>query len=220
MKKILIPSAYLKSDLDRLDKVSYFYTRYVTQYGGIPIIAPSLIDLVSEYVSMCDAVLLIGGVNDVDPSLYDSKLNGAKDCNKIQDEFELAVLNEAILQNKPILGICRGMQLINVYFGGDLIQHLDSTDLHLQYEKQEEFVHTINIQNSKIFKDKKVKVNSVHHQACKHVSNELNVTAYSEDGVIEMFEHKTLPIVAVQWHPECISNSDFSKKLMHWLLDA
>ncbi|MBI95752.1 gamma-glutamyl-gamma-aminobutyrate hydrolase [bacterium] len=220
MKKILIPSAYLRSDLDDLDKVSYFYTRYVSQYGGIPIIAPSVINLVSQYVSMCDAVLLIGGVNDVDPSLYGTKLNGSKECNRDQDEFELAVLNEAILQNKPVLGICRGMQLINVYFGGDLIQHLDSSDLHLQYERQEEFVHDIDISKSKIFKDAKVKVNSVHHQACQNVPSELNITAYSADGVIEMLEHKTLPILGVQWHPECISNSEVSKKLMHWLLNA
>ena len=220
MKKILIPSAYMRSDLDDLDKVSYFYTRYVSQYGGVPIIAPSVIDLVSDYVSMCDAVLLIGGVNDIDPSLYGAKLNGSKGCNINQDQFELAVLKEAILQNKPVLGVCRGMQLINVYFGGDIIQHLDSSDLHLQYEKQEESVHDIDIAKSKIFNDAKVEVNSVHHQACQHVPDELNITAYSEDGVIEMFEHKTLPILGVQWHPECISGSDFSKKIMDWLLNA
>jgi len=220
MKKILIPSAYLRSDLDDLDKVSYFYTRYVSQYGGIPLIAPSIIDLVSDYVSMCDAVLLIGGVNDIDPSLYDTKLNGSKGCNINQDQFELAVLKEAVLQNKPVLGICRGMQLINVYFGGDIIQHLDSSDLHLQYEKQEEFVHDIDIEKSKIFTDANVKVNSVHHQACQNVPSELNITAYSKDGVIEMFEHKTLPILGVQWHPECILDSDFSKKIMDWFLNA
>src|SRR5210317_722728 len=133
MKKILIPAAYLKSDLDDLDKVSYFYTRFIYENGGIPIIAPSIKSLAARYVSMCDAVLLIGGVNDVSPSLYNQEINGASDCNLDQDLFELEIINQAIIQRKPLLGICRGMQLINVFFGGSLIQHLDSSKLHLQY---------------------------------------------------------------------------------------
>ena len=218
MKKILIPSAYMRSDLDDLDKVSYFYTRFISNSGALPVIAPSIIDLVSNYVSMCDAVVLIGGVNDVDPGLYNSKNNGSKGCNPKQDEFELAVLKEAIIQNKPVLGICRGMQLINVHFGGNLIQHLDSSDLHLQYEKQEETVHDIFVKGSDIFPDQKVSVNSVHHQACDLVPDVLKITAKSDDGVIEMFEHVSKPILGVQWHPECVAYTDFSKKIMQWLL--
>ena len=218
MKKILIPSAYMRSDLDDLDKVSYFYTRYVATFDAVPVIAPSIIDLVSVYVSMSDAVILIGGVNDVHPNLYNSKIDGSKGCNSIQDEFELAILKEAISQNKPVLGICRGMQLINVHFGGDLIQHLDSSDLHLQYEKQEETVHDILVNGSNIFADQKVSVNSVHHQACNLVPDVLKITAKSEDDVIEMFEHVSNPILGVQWHPECIADTDFSKKIMQWLL--
>lgn len=208
----------MRSDLDDLDKVSYFYSRFVSNAGALPIIAPSIIERVSEYVSMVDAVILIGGVNDLDPSFYGDQNKGSKGCNIKQDEFEFAILKEAINQNKPVLGICRGMQLINVYFGGSLIQHLESSDLHLQYEKQEELVHEVDILNSRFFSDKKIKVNSVHHQACDFVPETLKVTAKSTDNVIEMLEHISLPILGVQWHPECISYSDFSKELINLLL--
>lgn len=218
MKKILIPSAYMKSDLDDLDKVSYFYSRFVSNAGALPIIAPSVLERVPEYVSMVDAVILIGGVNDLDPSFYGHENNGSKGCNLNQDKFEFAILDEAIKQNKPILGICRGMQLINVYFGGSLIQHLENSDLHLQYPKQEELVHEVFIKNSRFFTDKEISVNSVHHQACDFVPDTLRVTAKSNDGTVEMIEHVSLPIVGVQWHPECISYTDFSNELIRLLL--
>lgn len=218
MKKILIPAAYMRSDLDDLDKVSYFYTRFVSQHGALPIIAPSILELVSSYVAMCDAVVLIGGVNDLDPSFYNQENTGATGCNIAQDRFELAILKEALKQSKPVLGICRGMQLINVYFGGSLIQDLENSDLHLQYPKQEELVHSIQIQNSRFFRDSNILINSVHHQACDQVPNELQITAISDDNIIEMIEHKTLPILGVQWHPECIAETDFSKQIMNWLL--
>ena len=90
--------------------------------------------------------------------------------------------------------------------------------MHLQYEKQEEVVHDILVNGSSIFADQKVSVNSVHHQACNLVPDVLKITAKSEDDVIEMFEHVSKPILGVQWHPECIADTDFSKKIMQWLL--
>ena len=220
MKKILIPSAYLKSDLDDLDKVSHFYTRFISENGGMPIIAPSVKSLASDYVALCDAVLMIGGVNDVSPSLYNQEINGASDCNLDQDLFELEIIKQAIFQRKPLLGICRGMQLINVYFGGSLIQHLDSSKLHLQYAKQEDYVHTVNISNSRFFSDQMIKVNSVHHQACNKLGNNLVQIGLSDDGLIEAFEHDSLPILGVEWHPECIPSDQFSIKIIDWLFSS
>lgn len=158
----------------------------------------------------CDALLLPGGV-DLNPSLYGEKNNGAKDVNDELDEIENALLSMAVKDKKSVLGICRGLQFINVFFGGSLIQNISSCSIHSR-DGEADRVHSTNVYKQSfvydIYKEKSIMTNSAHHQAIKRLAPNLEVAQESEDGLIEAICHKKLPIIALQWHPErmCLSN--------------
>ena len=104
-----------------------------------------------------------------------------------------------------MFGICRGCQLINVYFGGSMIQHLPEADAHKAIAKEVDNQHFVKaVPNSEIEKiyGAHFKVNSSHHQGCKEIGKGLKVTLWSEDGIVEALEHENLPVAGVQWHPE------------------
>ena len=151
----------------------------------------------------CDGLLLSGGV-DLNPALYNEHVNGAVDINNERDAHEMMLLDAFVKAGKPVFGICRGCQLINVYFGGTLHQHMPHTVLHRSSEKpdREHEVEAVSGSIMEALYGKRCVVNSVHHQAVKELGKDLIVTQKSDDGVIEAYEHKDLPIIAVQWHPE------------------
>lgn len=131
-----------------------------------------------------DFFLLPGGY-DVNPCFYDEENTASVHVIEYNDLLDFKIIEFAIKKNKPLLGICRGIQSINVYFGGSL--------------KQDITAHTEN--NHFIsFKDKYYLVNSFHHQSIKRVGNQLSVLATSLDGEIEMIQYKK--IIGVQFHPE------------------
>lgn len=213
-------AARMQSDLDLLDKVATSYTDSIVEAGGIPVILPNLEAMLPHYLEMIDGLVIIGGTSDVDPSLYGQENQGSKDLDPEKDRLELKFIEQAIQRQIPIFGICRGLQTLNVYFGGSLIQDLPKDSInHLQYPSQSEHVHSVQIRGSHLVNEGAYGVNSVHHQAIDRVGEGLFVTAHAEDGVIEMIEHADLPIVGVQWHPECLPKDALSNALFEWLIN-
>jgi len=147
-----------------------------------------------------DALLLPGG-GDIDPKRFDSRPleNKSETFDFPRDELEFKVFDIFYAAGKPIIGICRGMQVINVALGGTLWQDLPFQCglSHSAPEGAEPMVHTITFTDGKT-----AKVNSYHHQAVRRIGNGLVVTARSDDGMSEALEDETRKIRAVQWHPE------------------
>ncbi len=160
-----------------------------------------------------DGLLLCGG-NDIHPSIYGEEINGSVDIDFERDKAEIKALEYFLKAGKPIFGICRGCQLINAYFGGTLCQHIGEKASVHRAEETDRF-HGVRAVGESIVKKlygEYFTVNSAHHQAIDKVADGFRVTLLSDDGIIEGIQHESLPIFAVQWHPERIS---LDKKVSH-----
>lgn len=189
------------------------YTKAIETANGTPIILPSTnsVDLLNQYVDMCDGFVITGG-RDVYPLLYNTSPNSkCKDFDKFVDESHIKLIKLALEANKPILGICRGAQLINVACGGTLYQDIDEevpfkTHGHNFTFIRSDEVHYIKIEDNTILNNlfgSKVSVNSIHHQSVKDLGKGLVISAVSSDGIIEGIEMPDKKFVlGVQWHPE------------------
>ena len=187
-----------------------------------------------EQVRRCDGIILSGGA-DVHPSLYNKPeyiaQYGLSDFDRERDEFEFAVLKEVVAHNIPLLGICRGLQITNVFFKGTLIPDLPSNNKtgHASLDNKKDAIHTVgmfrdNLMFSMIEEDKGI-INSHHHQAADAIGEGLKVTAFSEDGVVEGIEKMDTKdsefFVLVQWHPERMDTSNpFSGRLREAFVKA
>ncbi len=181
-----------------------------------------------EELLKCTSLLLTGG-SDINPEIYNqtNEKNLSKNIDKNRDRFERNLLDIALKNNLPILGICRGLQLTNAHLGGSLIQHIDK---HRNEDSSDDLEHEIELfENSLLFNIVKVKsgkVNSEHHQAVDSVANSLKVSALSKDGIIEALEWKNpegnSPLLLVQWHPERMknNNSPLSKEILNWFIKS
>jgi len=177
-----------------------------------------------------DGIVFAGG-EDVDPALYgEQKKYQSVNVNRARDDFEQGLLDHALRHRLPVLGICRGAQLINVKFGGTLYQDL-AKDVspefeHRQTESRSETVHTVTLTDpeSRLAKDfhGSCRVNSLHHQAIKRLGRGLKVTAHSEDGLVEAVEAADdYPfLLAVQWHPEEITAQSEQRKIFEHFVSA
>lgn len=185
---------------------------------GIPFVFPiSPPEDAAYYVDQIDGLLLTGG-HDVSPLLYGEephlKLTATEPT---RDAFEIALIKETLAQHKPILAICRGMQLLNVVYGGTLYQDLsDYQDLAVQHIQQTHYdtgSHTVTLdeksQLGRILGTTYL-VNSYHHQAIKELADPFKPIAWSRDYLIEAFEStdSEQSILAVQWHPELMLKKD------------
>lgn len=188
------------------------YCSAIVEAGGIPVLLPHEMALIDDYLSLCDGVVITGGFFDIDPGLY-----GAQACHPMvktkpqRTLFEQELLDRVWPLQKPILGICGGMQLINVLKGGTLIQHIpDDVEGALAHEQSPPHTnpgHAVSVETDSflfsLLKSQTLEVNTSHHQAVKDVAPSLRVNARAADGVIEGIEdpaHKFC--VGVQWHPE------------------
>lgn len=196
------------------------YVKGVEANGGLPFIIPVTNDLeiAKAQVAAVDAIVLSGG-DDVDPANYNEEpLAKIGSTYYERDLFDYTLLEEALRQDKPVLAICRGLQIVNTYFNGTLYQDLSYANLgdklikHMAPNNISDFSHHISINDKtelyKLIPQKKVRVNSLHHQAVKKVGEGLTVAATSEDGIVEALVSEKYPkLIAVQWHPEKIFNS-------------
>jgi putative glutamine amidotransferase len=178
-------------------------------------------------VAICDAVVFTGGI-DMDPIEKIDYANPPNEFNLNRDLFEMAVLAKALKEQKPILGICRGLQLINVFKGGTL--HLDNGEIKNKVHKKEteDKNHLIQVEKNSLFysivKQDSGEVNSAHHQSIDKLGKDLKAVAHTEDGVIEVIESANPEkqfLLAVQWHPERMSDleSPFSKNIRKALIE-
>lgn len=178
-------------------------------------------EMCKRKVEGADGVIFAGG-NDFDPEIYGGDRSLVEEYSREDDEKSLAILDYAIGLEKPILGICRGMQLINIYYGGSLYDDLEKQFskeiIHRGSDKTLTY-HEINISEgtslSKILRSDRIEVNSYHHEGIKDLAEGLSVSATSDDGLIEAIENPYYPyMVGVQWHPELsYENDKFSKKI-------
>ncbi|MDL2288527.1 gamma-glutamyl-gamma-aminobutyrate hydrolase family protein [Oscillospiraceae bacterium OttesenSCG-928-F05] len=149
---------------------------------------------------ICDGLLLSGGV-DVDPACYgEAVLNATVEIDLRRDREEFDLIRAFCLKKKPILGICRGMQVIAAAFGSTLWQDLPAQG----HRSHADTAHTVTFEGGAHLggAGDTVSVNSFHHQAVKSLAPVLVAEAFSEDGLCEAFHHRTLPVWGVQWHPE------------------
>ena len=190
------------------------YSLSIEAAGGAPWLMPCTVepDLAPEYVAHLDGLLLTGAASDVDPSYYGEEpipTFGYTNPEKVR--FEIAVIEAAFERDLPILGICGGMQILNVARGGSLYQdiaaQLPNALKHHQEATASFATHGVTVKPStllaKIVGCERLRVNSTHHQSVKEVGEDFIVSAAADDGVIEAIEHRNRPFVmAVQWHPE------------------
>jgi putative glutamine amidotransferase len=196
------------------------YTDAVIAAGGLPWIFPATTSplVVAESVKRCDGVLLTGG-DDIDPKLYAGELplELAKMVGPIEpdrDVWEKKVIDEALARRKPLLGICRGHQMLNVALGGTLVvdipTQISNSLNHRQMERKAEPVHDISVEPDSLLARLTGRVvfgvNSTHHQAIGQVAPRLRAVAKSCDGIIEALELKEPGqgpfLLTVQFHPE------------------
>ena len=175
-----------------------------------PVVADSAEEVVRE-VSRADGVLIPGGC-DINPHLYREENTASEAINDALDVAEKAAILEACRQKKALLGICRGMQLINVVLGGSLVQNVSDCEVHRQKDGEDR-AHETRVEKPSFLFDiygaEKIRVNSAHHQAVKTLGDGLRAVQFCADGCIEAIQHESLPIIAVQWHPErmCLSHA-------------
>ena len=183
------------------------YTESISCAGHIPFVLPAQTNraVVARMLESVDVLLLCGG-EDVDPARYGaapSPLLG--EVNLKRDAWEFLLLDEAVRRRLPVVGICRGCQVINVYFGGTLWQDLPSERPGEIVHRNKE-LHPIRIEPgsrlSGCFGSESLQVNTSHHQAVNKLAPGVKAVAFAPDGVVEAIESETLPIAVVQFHPE------------------
>jgi putative glutamine amidotransferase len=210
--------------LDISDKLKS-YTVWLNQIGfGVEIVTLSHKRNNSHELSRCDLLVLAGG-GDVHPEFYNQKLIPKlfKGVMKERDEFEMLLINNALKNNMPILGICRGLQIFNVALGGTLITDLEYSG-YKNHRTQRSIVkrHKIEISRESLLSNivgSGVKlVNTFHHQAIDQIGKGLRVSAKSSDDIIEAAElvntKTNSSVILIQWHPERMVTSETSKKII------
>lgn len=198
------------------------YVQALYDHGALPLLIPCSDDkeVLRQYLKMAGALIIIGGM-DYPPRLYGEELHPKTEPMEMHRAISDRLLMELVMElDKPLLGICAGMQLINIYFGGKLIQHIDNLDYHFG-----EKYHPVRISNSRwlkeIFPIPDIIANSNHHQAVDpaHIGNDLTPAAFSPDGGIEALEHsRETMLLGIQWHPERITDLGHRKLIFDFLV--
>jgi len=210
LKPIIGVSTNLK---DYVLSVSTDYLDAITSSGGVPIVLANLNDEdIQSIALLLDGLLLTGG-GDVDPTLFfEEPIPHLGNVSPERDNFEIALTQTMLKLNKPILGICRGIQILNIAAGGNIYQDIYSQFdkpllQHTQLAPRHHASHFIQIEKAtklhEILESDLVKVNSFHHQAVKKIPKPFEICAIANDGLIEAIESKEHDFVlGIQWHPE------------------
>lgn len=197
------------------------YATSVVRAGGVPVFIPLDVDI-AQIMPRLDALVIAGG-EDVDPSRYGAApAPETGPCSTQRDDLEFAAVALAHASGIPVLGVCRGHQVINVAFGGTLIQHLDGEtgSRHLPLTAPRDAItHRVTLEETSTHASVwgiEVGVNSFHHQAVAIPGEGLKVVGWAEDGTIEAIEHEDGKILGVQWHPETFD----ADPIFRWVVDT
>lgn len=214
------------------------YLTAVEASKGIAIPLPPNPDQLDEQVALLDGLVLTGG-GDIDPFAYgiETPHRNVYGVSDRRDEYEFALLNAALKAGIPILGICRGLQLINVGFGGTLWQDIDEErprgTVKLRHTgggyvaytgtSHDGGYHMVRVRPDSLMADvyrgDSVQVNSYHHQAVRNLGEGLHICGRTADGVVESIAHNTLPILGLQFHPEMLQSYRHEhKRPFRWLM--
>lgn len=193
------------------------YAAAVAEAGGAPLLLPALAGMEAVYIKVLDGVLLSGG-GDVDPVFFgEAPHPSTGNINPLRDAFEIELTRQALAAGLPLLGICRGIQVMNIAAGGTIFQDISlipgSSPGHLQQAPRRKPTHDLDISPDSLLSyllgGVSVRVNSIHHQAVDRVAGRFIVTARSPDGVVEGLEAPGGAFaVGVQFHPEEMWESD------------
>jgi putative glutamine amidotransferase len=212
---IVISAPVRRADHAEQVRLNVAYARAIEQGGGLPVLVPPLLhaDQAAHILHAADGLLLTGG-EDVDPARYSAPRHPTVTGVSVErDATEIALLESAYNRRKPVLAICRGIQLMNVAFGGTLIQDIpserpDAVPHDSDHSQRAARVHDVRVEAgtrlARALGVAELKVNSFHHQAPDRVGTPLRATAWSPDGIVEGLEwtDEDWWAVGVQWHPE------------------
>ncbi len=210
---------------DKTYALSHNYTNAIKEEGGLPILCSyGNTEEIDDLLDLVDGIVFSGG-GDIDASFFGEETDERASCiYDFRDEYEIQLCKKAIERDMPILGICRGVQILNVSLGGTLKQHIDGH--YVKDADGTDLLHNIIIEENsrfeKMFAEKNIGVNSIHHQCIDKLGEGLTVQCYSTCGLIEgvVMESKKF-VVGVQFHPEIIVNDhDEYKVLFKEFLDA
>lgn len=216
MKPLIGINLDVEGEKPRKVTIQWFYVDAIQRAGGIAVLLPPMPDGdLQTILHKLNGIMLIGG-RDYNPTLYnESACAKVELCDQNREDFDVRLIQATIEQTKlPVLGICAGLQLINIGLGGSLIQDIPSEkpESHVVHTSDngwnEGFTrHAVRIEPrtilSTIYADSEVTVPTSHHQAIKALGRGLRPTAYADDGIIEAIELEGRPFtIGVQWHPE------------------
>ena len=216
--------------LDKKQFVTDTYIQAIKSAGGLPIILPLVKSksIIKDYISLCDGFLFCGG-EDITPLLFGEEPNfGIGKTDISLDLFQIRLMKSALESQKPILAICRGMQILNVACGGTIIQDLEQANLEIINHTQNSYSRR-DISH-KVFFEPQTRIqrllgnfsytNSFHHQAINRVGSGLIISGTTGDNIIEAIEMPSHPyVIGVQWHPEnMFDSSPNMKQLFHALI--
>jgi len=168
------------------------------------------VDALLTRTETADAIVVMGG-EDIAPRFYGGSTGYEGESRHLEtaDAAQLALVRRAVERETPLLGICRGLQILNVAFGGTLVQHLGEETAHRNHGVPIHEImasHPVEVEadsrTAELLGSTRVDVQSAHHQAVDAVGSGLRVTGRAADGHVEALEHETAPVIAVQWHPE------------------
>ncbi len=235
-----ITTARLLTDRDKvLIKMNEAYVQSVVDAGGIPVLIPTGIppSTWDGILSHLSGVLITGG-GDIDPALFHGEAHPAVyGIDAARDEIEIALVQKCVASERPLLGICRGIQVINVALGGTLytdiaglkpgaIKHdwfpdwpRDYLSHEVALEKDSRLVDYMGLDRANGWKS--IQVNSMHHQGLRDLAPRLKAVGHAPDGLIEAVELPGHPFgLGVQWHPECLPEALPMQSLFHSFIDA
>ncbi len=207
------------------------YIDWILQYDSfIQIVQLNHSKSIAKDLTNCTSLLLPGG-SDINPELYgqNNSKGLSKNIDKERDNFESELLEIALSNKLPVLGICRGLQIANIHLGGTLHQDI-SNHRKTDSESSSDITHEINVDEESFLinltNSKKGVVNSSHHQCVDKIADDFQASSYSIDKIVESLEWKDSsnksPLLLVQWHPERMldrEENDFSKKILQWFIN-